>query len=381
MCCGWMGPLVGDFCAIQHVTMGDVGTMVALSGMGNMSTNLSGKKFIDYFGSKWTLFGSALCLIAGSLIISTGNGLPLLWLGSLLFGMGGGLNSIASTVVTLETEKKNPHAALNGLHLFFGLGALLGPTIAGFAHSTQWSYRLVYAIAAAYSFIVGAIIVFAKKPEALDTNQAPPPSSKILSSIELWVFALVIMLYVGIENSIWTYLNVFLEKSVHLTYEQGLRSVTFMWIGMCVGRIFGQRLNLTLPPHKITFVCMSMVIASLVALLNIPNLGLAAMGLCCLLGLSFGPIFPNSLATVNSRFASSSALVSSVVISIGAVGGTLFPYLTGKLIDKCSLLQGLQFILASSALMLLTFLLTRKFAAKTSADEQITESLVKLENP
>ncbi len=377
MCCGWMGPLLVDFCAIQHVTMGDVGAMVAASSMGNMLTNLSGKKFIDILGSKWTLFCSALCLLFGSCVISLGNGLPILWLGSLLFGMGGGLNSIASTVATLETEKKNPHAALNGLHLFFGLGALLGPTLAGYAHSTEWSYRLVYAFAAAYSVVVALVIAMAKKPQALESIEAPPPNSKILTSIEIWAYALVIMFYVGIENSSWTYLNVFLEKGVHLSYDQGLKSVTFMWIGMCVGRILGQRLNLAFPPHQITLVCMFMVFVSLLALITIPNLGFAAMSLCCLLGLAFGPIFPNSLATATSRFASSSALVSSVVISAGAVGGTVLPYATGAFMDKFGLYQGLQFILAGSALMILSFLLSRKLTPKT---ESTTNSIQPVED-
>lgn len=364
MCCGWMGPLLGDFCAIQHVTMGDVGAMVAASSIGNMLTNLFGKKFIDFLGSKWTLFCSTVCLLTGSLVISLGNGPPILWLGSLLFGMGGGLNSIASTVVTLEIEKKNPHAALNGLHLFFGLGALLGPTIAGYAHSTPWSYRLVYAFAAAYALVVGLIVSTAKKPKALESSEAPPPGSKILFSYELWAYALVIMFYVGIENSIWTYLNVFLERGVHLSYERALQSVTLMWIGMCLGRILCQRLNLAFPPNQITLVCMTLVLVSLSALMYIPNLGLAAMGLCCLLGLAFGPIFPNSLATATSRFASSSALVSSVVISSGAVGGTVFPYATGAFVDRFGLYQGLSFIMGSSALMLASFLFSRRLAAQ-----------------
>lgn len=374
MCCGWMGPLLGDFCAIQHVTMGDVGAMVAASSSGNMLTNLLGKKFIDFLGSKWTLFCSALCLVSGSLVISMGNGPPILWFGSLLFGMGGGLNSIASTVAILETEKKNPHAALNGLHLFFGLGALLGPSVAGFAHSTPWSYRLVYAFAGAYALVVGLIISTAKKPQALESVGTPPPSSKILFSIEIWIYALVIMFYVGIENSTWTYLNVYLEKGLHLSYSDALKSVTFMWIGMCAGRILCQRLNLTFPPLQITLVSMVLVLVSFLALIYAPNLSLAAMGLCCLLGLAFGPIFPNSLATATSRFAASSALVSSVVISAGAVGGTVFPYATGAFIDRFGLYQGISFIMGASVLMLASFLFSRKLSAKAETQTDASPS-------
>ncbi len=364
MFCGCMGPLVIDISAVQHVTMGDVGAMVAASSIGNMLTNMSGKKFIDILGSKCTLFGSAICIFFGAGIIALGNGLSMLWLGSFLFGMGGGLNSIASTVVTLETEKKNPHAALNALNLFFGLGALVGPSIAGISHASEWSYRLAYAFAAIYSFVLAGLITQAKKPIAVELTEAPPPSSAILKSPELWTYALIVMFYVGVENGSWTWLNVYLQKGLHLSYEQGLFSVTLLWIGLCIGRILGHRLNLRFAPHQITIVAISLVLISLLGLITIPNLGLAAMGFCCLLGLAFGPIFPNTLGSANSRFSSSAALVSSVVISAGAVGGAFFPYLTGSFIDKLGLRAGLGLLAGCSLMMLLSFLLSRKLAFK-----------------
>ncbi len=372
MFCGWMGPLVIDICQVQHVSMSDVGAMVAASSVGNMLTNMSGKKFIDNLGSKWTLFGSAICILLGALTISAGNGLAILWLGSLLFGLGGGLNSIASTVVTLETEKKNPHAALNALNLFFGLGALAGPSIAGLSHASQWSYRLAYGFAAIYSAILACIIVKAKKPQTVDLSQAPPPpSSAILKSPEIWTYALVIMFYVGVENGSWTWLNVFLQKAIHLSYEQGLYSVTLLWVGLCLGRLLGHRLNLKFAPHKITFVAITLVLLSLVALMTIPNLGVGSMALCCLLGFAFGPIFPNTLGSANSRFTSSSALVSSVVISAGAVGGAFFPYLTGSFIDRFGLYAGIGLLSGCSALMLLSFFLSRKLANLADEKSQI----------
>lgn len=368
MFCGWMGPLVIDICQVQHVTMSDVGAMVAASSVGNMLTNMSGKKFIDILGSKWTLFCSAICIMLGAATVTAGNGLAILWIGSFLFGMGGGLNSIASTVVTLETEKKNPHAALNALNLFFGLGALAGPSIAGLSHASAWSYRLAYAFASVYSAVLALIIMRARKPETLDISEAPPPSSAIFKSPEIWTYALIIMFYVGVENGSWTWLNVYLQKAINLNYEQGLYSVTLLWVGLCIGRVLGHRLNLKFAPHKITFVAITLVLVSLLSLLTLPNLGVGSMALCCLLGLAFGPIFPNTLGSANSRFASSPALVSSVVISAGAVGGACLPYLTGSFIDRFGLHAGIGLLSGCSAMMLLSFIISRKLALKAETE-------------
>ncbi|MCW5824351.1 MAG: MFS transporter [Cyanobacteria bacterium TGS_CYA1] len=371
MFCGWMGPLVIDICQVQHVTMSDVGAMVAASSVGNMMTNMSGKKFIDILGSKWTLFCSAICIMLGAITVSAGNGLAILWIGSFLFGMGGGLNSIASTVVTLETEKKNPHAALNALNLFFGLGALAGPSVAGLSHASAWSYRLAYTFAAVYSAVLAIIITQTKKPETVDLSEAPPPpSSAIFKSPEIWTYALIIMFYVGVENGSWTWLNVYLQKAVKLSYEQGLYSVTLLWVGLCIGRALGHRLNLKFAPHKITFVAITLVLCSLLALMTIPNLGMGSMALCCLLGLAFGPIFPNTLGSANSRFSSSAALVSSVVISAGAVGGAFFPYLTGSFIDKFGLHAGIGLLSGCSAMMLVSFIISRKLAISADASSK-----------
>lgn len=370
MFCGWMGPLVIDICQVQHVTMSDVGAMVAASSVGNMMTNMAGKKFIDILGSKWTLFCSAICIMLGAITVSAGNGLAILWIGSFLFGMGGGLNSIASTVVTLETEKKNPHAALNALNLFFGLGALAGPSVAGLSHASAWSYRLAYAFATVYSAVLACIIVRAKKPQTLDLSEAPPPSSAIFKSPEIWTYALIIMFYVGVENGSWTWLNVYLQKAVKLSYEQGLYSVTLLWVGLCIGRALGHRLNLKFAPHKISFVAIALVLCSLLSLLTIPNLGMFSMVLCCLLGLAFGPIFPNTLGSANSRFSSSAALVSSVVISAGAVGGAFFPYLTGSFIDKFGLHAGIGLLSGCSFMMLVSFLISRKLAISADVNNK-----------
>jgi fucose permease len=75
---------------------------------------------------------------------------------------------------------------------------------------------------------------------------------------------------------------------------------------------------------------MALAASSLLALACFSNLGMGTLALVLLLGLGYGPIFPNVLAAANEHFMPDTTTTSSVVITSGAVGGITLP-LSGRL--------------------------------------------------
>src|SRR5260370_9682583 len=60
-------------------------------------------------------------------------------------------------VVDLNRERLT--AALNYLHVMFGVGALLGPIIAGFALATHLRYSIMFGAGAAFSALIVMLLI------------------------------------------------------------------------------------------------------------------------------------------------------------------------------------------------------------------------------
>jgi fucose permease len=118
---------------------------------------------------------------------------------------------------------------------------------------------------------------------------------------------------------------------------------------------------------------MALAASALLSLACFSNLGVGTLALVLLLGLGYGPIFPNVLAAANEHFRPDTTTTSSVVITSGAVGGITLPLLAGYGFTHLSWQLGMLFLFAVCTSMLSLYLLllkivTRKIQGKAEAE-------------
>ncbi|MBX9692211.1 MAG: MFS transporter [Cyanobacteria bacterium] len=366
---GWTGPLLPSLAKDQSVSLVDVSKMISVNFLGCILSLLFGRFLMNSLGGWNCQKLSAILFAAGLLVIATVSGLTWICVGALLIGIGGGINSFSSTVVVLCMAKGSTSAVLNRLHLFYGLGALLGPAIAWLGTMTPWTYRAVFLLGAVLvSLIAVEFFAGAKCRPAVETKEAQS-SWGIVKSPTLWMYSLVMFLYVGIETATVTWLYTYLQKAEHLSAGLSSLGVSALWGGLTLGRLLGVPLCVKFKGYYVTVggVCLATVGMALLAWG--PSCGFPCwmmfFAILCV-GTGFGPVFPNVLAAANTRFAHAATTTTTVSILCGFVGGMIFAPVLAKIFENAGLSQGFMTLVGCLISLIFTFIVTRKIATSTT---------------
>lgn len=372
---GWIGPLIPAISKVRDIPLTELGALLSVQYTGCLLTMSLGKKTVDWLGIKGSLVVASTIAAAGFLTFALATSPVFLWFGALLIGAGTGINAIVGTLVVLRLARENSATALNKVHLFFGLGALLGPLVAWTAHRCGWQYNSAFFFATIASIAILILTVQASELEKRPEEVNAPRSIEILKSPGLWLYSLVMFFYVGIESGATAWLFVFLREASKMPHAEASLGMSMLWIGLTASRHFCGRLCQKYPPPTVALSFMLLSALSLLTLTVNPQLGLFTLGLVTLIGFGFGPVFPTVLALVNNRYDSSAALVSTVAITTGFLGGMIFPYSVGKIFEQAGIVSGMGFVTAGAVLMILIFLIIfKKATTKPPQEKSICEA-------
>lgn len=368
---GWIGPLIPSIARAQHLTLVEAGLIVSVNMVGAMIMNVLGKFLVDKFGGPNCMKAASFVMALGLAGLGFSQGFYLLCLSGLTWGLGAGLNGMASTTTILANADKVAASALNRLNVFFGVGALLGPAAAWAAITYKLGYPAVFALGSCWGLIMMCITLTFKPESAkvqkreqdivarsmqdgegqLSDSAVLRSRQKFLRQPALWLFAFIIFLYVGMEASCSAWLFTFLQKQAHLNMALCSISMSTLWIGLTLGRLFSVSLTKRFSPFLISAIAACCVIVAVTTLCAIGRPGVMALAVVLLLGMGFGPIYPNNVASANQRFKQNLSTTSMIVITAGSIGGTLIPMAVGYAFTKIGMVFGM------SSLAVLAFLL------------------------
>jgi fucose permease len=103
----------------------------------------------------------------------------------------------------------------------------------------------------------------------------------------------------------------------------------------------------------------SLSAAALTTLIAAPTAGGLAASAMFLIGVGFGPIFPNMIAAGATRFPAEVGRMTSIVVAAGALGGTVAPWLMGHAIANISPRASMEVALAFTIAMVVLALSLR----------------------
>src|SRR6185312_15857177 len=195
---------------------------------------------------------------------------------------------------------------LNYLHAFYGTGALVGPLVASTILAVHWGWSSVYFVWIGMSLILlsGFRLVFQQgqnnqRPE--DTGQRE--SNILITTLRLpivWIAAFFLLVYVGAEVSVgnWVYSLLTEERHNPILFSGWL--VSGYWLGLTLGRVALARVALRIGSERLVLYCLSGVILAAILFWFVPLSPVSAIGLC-LLGFSFGPIYPITISFLSNN--------------------------------------------------------------------------------
>src|SRR3989454_221250 len=298
-----------------------VGYLVAAFNSGLLVEKLGNRRFLVLGVASFLLGVGALSLMPSYIIVLI-----------MMLPLGFGVAIIDAGLNTYIASMPRNAALLNYLHAFYGTGALLGPVIASAILAMRWGWNSVYIVWIGMSLVllIGFQLVFKDQNISSPEDVATKPKSNVLvaalSVPFVWIAALFMFTYVGAEVSVGSWSYSFLTEERHASILLAGWMVSGYWLGLTLGRLTLARVTLRVGSARVTQSCLVGVVIGVLLVWLVPVYVVSAIGLG-LIGFSFGPIYPTTIALISNRV-SSRILAGAVgfLASLGSVGAAVLPW-------------------------------------------------------
>ena len=349
---GWIGPFLAQISHALLIPIDDAGLVVSAASAGYFVSLLITGSLSHRFSAQRILVLAMAAFGAGLFGLALAPGLSMLLWSGVLLGAGNGAIDIAANALIVDLNRERLAAALNYLHMLFGVGALMGPLIVGFALAWTIPYWWVFALGGLVC--VGVATSLARSP-AVEVRVPSTPGGimPILAHPLIWVLGGMLFLYVGGEMGIGAWLFLYLRTAASLGATISSWGVSFYWLGLIVGRIIAGRLGHRFAPREVTILASTLSAIAIVMLIAAPMWHGFAAAAVFLIGFGYGPVFPNMIAIGAAHYPSQVGRMSSIVIAGGALGGVFVPWLMGRAMAVSTPASSMAFALAVTILMAL----------------------------
>jgi fucose permease len=301
---------------------------------GGLITERVGRKVVLAAGALLAALGLSAAALAPSWI-------PFV-LASVLVSCGAGTIDSGTNALFLDLYREARGGALNFLHLFFGVGALIAPFLIGVLITAGVSWRaLLFATAAGFLVLV-VLMSTAAMPSGRHVAGSVSGSDAELSRSE-WslvpfvALAFCIGLYVASEVGVSNWLVKLLSSA---SVETATRVLSVFWAGLSLGRLLSRWVAERFDYFTFTIGCIILSSLALAGAVVVPWLAVAA-ALYGLTGLFFGPIFPMIMALGGDIYPHRLAALSGGLTTSAVAGGLIYPPLMGIMAAQVGLRVGM----------------------------------------
>jgi fucose permease len=240
---------------------------------------------------------------------------------------------------------------MNIVHMFFSIGALVSPFLAGLLVTATDSWRPVWMMAIVPTALLLLAVIrlrfpIVEKTEA--TKAAPRPNVwQVLRERAILMGAIAMMLYVASELGASNWVTLYLNKDLGFATLAATSGLSVLWLGLLVGRLINARLALFRSSGELVWWSGWGGLITGLLLLTARTPFTAYLWLFGL-GLFMGGIFPNIMAELNGRNPERTGLVTGFLAQAAGLGSLLAQPTLGFVGEKF----GLAFSMALVAVLM-----------------------------
>lgn len=340
-------PAVRDAVDASTAQMGMI--LFGLS-VGSMTGVIASGRLVARVGTRPVAMAGSLLIVAGVAAVAAGSGAGsalVVFLGLLLFGLGGGVGEIALNIEGAEVEAALRRPVLPVLHGFFSLGTVVGGALgmgaAAAGVPVAWHLGAVAAVLvalAAWAFpgLPRGVGVVAVAPAHVgSTGDARPPS--VWRDRTVVLIGVIVLAMAFAEGSANDWLPLLIVDGHGVPEAYG----SLIYVGfaamMTVGRFAGGPIVARLGSARMMTVSAAMAIAGILVVAFSSNLVMAGLAVALWgLGASLG--FPVAISAAGANPDRSAERVSAVATS-GYVAFLVGPPLLGFLGERAGLQQAM----------------------------------------
>lgn len=321
------GPSLVQLAHRLSISVQQAGVLISIQFFADVVAVLASGFLLSRINARYMFAGAALVCGSGLLMVAFTNVLLGAQVGVSLIGAGVGCLSSTPNAIFVNLYKDKAAPMLNRLNFFYGPGAVIGPLLLGLA-TRMGNFVLSFA------FIGGGLILLS--PFLFQVSVEPSGGGSRFTSalIRNLVPGLVaISLYVGFEVGYSSLISYHVTEVVRTTAIYGSVCVALFWSGNALARLVGASLIKALGTKQST-IFGAMLFALATSLLIVAPFSLfTAIGVSFIAGFGSGPVFPNILALALGRV-QEKEVGTSLLVSSGALGATVFPLIQVQLTTK-----------------------------------------------
>jgi fucose permease len=274
---------------------------------------------------------------------------------------------VLSPIVSV-LQPRHRNVALNFLHAFYCIGAVLTILVASqaLAHGVSWRMATVYIIP--FPLLVALGYFFAGVPPLIGEGSVRTPLRALCRDSFFLLAMAAIALGGATELGLAYWMPTYAQKDLHFSKAVADNAFLGFSLAMAVGR-----LGLGLIEHRIDAIALLMICCVASALLFVagaaapPGWALAA---CILTGLSGSILWPSTLALASDRYPHGGATMFAVLGALGNAGGITMPWIMGVIADHFSLALGVGSGALCAVLMIVALIPMAKLRRAHAAAKQ-----------
>lgn len=286
---------------------------------------------------------------------------------NLLLHFGGSFVETGVNIMpTLVESKRSPHGLMNLVHMFFSVGAFLGPLLIGFYIEATGEWRPIMF----FTLIpTGLLFLFTLQSRFPRRTSGKTNSSSLLRELapvavmpHVLFGALTLLLYVGAEVGISSWVVYYLQRELLLSPALSGAGLSVLWIFVLIGRYLNSELGNRFSSRSLVMISGVSGAASIVVLVLVQSPTAAYLALAWT-GLSFAGIFPHVMGELNNKLPGRAGTVTAVMAVGASSGAALFQWLVGFVAEQLSV--RIAFLIPALLQLLLvgSFLLALKAAS------------------
>ncbi len=312
-----------------HIDLAQQGNMFLLLYVGILAATLIAGPVIDIIGNKVILVISSLLVAAGIAGFAFAHSFAEGAVPALLLGAGGGGLNTSTNALVSDLYGEQRGSMLNILGIFYGIGALCIPLLAGaitghFAVAPQLHFCAALAAACALLFLVMDF-----PAPTVGQSFSWRDAVQVARYPGALVLAFLLFCQSGDEASIAGWTSTYVGDA-GLPAQAATFVLAGYWAAVMVGRLVVARLLKFL--RKETMVLLSGIGALLGAVLLLANRATVTLiaGIV-LIGLSYAGVFPTTLAIAGDAYRKMAGTVFGLLFAIALIGGMSFPWAVGHI--------------------------------------------------